>query len=116
MQIGDLSRQCGVSVRALRHYEQAGLLEAHRLPNGYRTFAEGSAARVRQIQELLRCGFDLADIRVLLPCYEHATGSLCDRASDLLVAKLAEVDARLQVLQTLRERLARRIDAAGAAD
>jgi MerR family regulatory protein len=37
MRIGQLAERSGVSVRALRYYEEQGLLEADRTPAGGRT-------------------------------------------------------------------------------
>lgn len=36
MRIGELARTTGVSTRALRYYDEQGLLPAERLTNGYR--------------------------------------------------------------------------------
>ena len=38
MRIGELSKATGASTRALRYYEQQGLLSSNRRSNGYREF------------------------------------------------------------------------------
>jgi DNA-binding transcriptional MerR regulator len=40
MKIGELAREAGVTVKAVRYYESLGLLGAARLGNGYRDFGE----------------------------------------------------------------------------
>ncbi len=42
MRIGELAREAGVTVKAVRYYESLGLLDAARLGNGYRC-ADGGA-------------------------------------------------------------------------
>lgn len=44
MKIGELGRRAGVSTRTLRYYEEQGLLEPTRLPNGYRSYDEKDVA------------------------------------------------------------------------
>ncbi|HEY8454664.1 MAG TPA: MerR family DNA-binding transcriptional regulator [Actinopolymorphaceae bacterium] len=56
MRIGELARRTGVSVRALRYYEEQGLLSADRSPNGYREYDESAVDRVDQIQLLYSAG------------------------------------------------------------
>ncbi len=36
VRIGELARVTGTTARALRHYEQAGLISSERASNGYR--------------------------------------------------------------------------------
>jgi len=43
VRIGELARATGATPRALRHYEQAGLITSQRAPNGYRTYDEHAA-------------------------------------------------------------------------
>jgi len=43
----------GTTVRALRHYEQAGLIVSERAHNGYRIYDGSAAVRVRNIRLLL---------------------------------------------------------------
>lgn len=49
MRIGELAARTGCSVRALRHYEHAGVLSSVRQDNGYRSFTPDDAARVRDL-------------------------------------------------------------------
>lgn len=52
LRIGALARATDVSVRAIRHYDQQGLLTSTRAGNGYRMFPETAVTKVRQIQRL----------------------------------------------------------------
>jgi hypothetical protein len=38
VRVGELARRTGVTIRALRYYEAAGLVVPARLPNGYRDY------------------------------------------------------------------------------
>lgn len=68
MRIGELSRRTGASVRALRYYEEQGLLRPVRRPSGYREYREEDVATVRGIRLLLAAGLGTATIAELLPC------------------------------------------------
>lgn len=68
VQIGQLSRETGVSVRMLRYYEREGLLRPDRTHAGYRRYNEDDVAIVRRIILLNGAGLRLATIRPLLPC------------------------------------------------
>lgn len=70
MRIGELARATGASARALRHYEQAGLISSERAANGYRVYDERAVVRVRNIRYLLDAGLTLDDVRVFLPCLD----------------------------------------------
>lgn len=67
MKIGELSRRTGVSVRALRHYEDEGLLRPERRSNGYRDYADADVAVVRQIRALIDSGLPTRIIRDVQP-------------------------------------------------
>lgn len=68
MRIGELSSLTGVSTRALRYYEEQGLLQNRRAPNGYRDYGPDSVDLVAFIQDLYRAGLSSAVIREVLPC------------------------------------------------
>ncbi len=67
MKIGELSRKTGVSVRALRHYEEEGLIRPARGGNGYRDFGDGAVEAVRQIRGMIESGLPTRIIREILP-------------------------------------------------
>ena len=51
MRIGEVARQAGVSTRALRYYEEQGLLASERTPSGQREYAASAVERVRLVQQ-----------------------------------------------------------------
>jgi DNA-binding transcriptional MerR regulator len=68
MKIGELADRTGVSVRALRYYEQKGVLRPDRTPSGYRIFTDPDVATVARIQCLLAAGLGMDLIREILSC------------------------------------------------
>lgn len=48
MQIGELARLSGVSARALRHYEDRGLVIPNRTAGGYRSMPGHQAAEAQR--------------------------------------------------------------------
>lgn len=69
LSIGELSARTNVSVRALRHYEQNGLLPADRNSSGHRRFDPRTTETVRRIRLFLDAGLPLAVIARVLPCF-----------------------------------------------
>ena len=112
MQVGELAEQTGVSVRALRYYEESGLLPAQRLANGYRSFDAKSIDRVRAIRDLLDTGFTIEEIISLASCLDGLFDeTTCRRqTAGLYRAKLAKIDGQLRTLSTLRERIVGRLE------
>lgn len=66
--IGEAARLAGVSVRALRYYDEMGLVRpAAHSPGGHRQYGRAELARVARIRELQDLmGFNLAEIGDLL--------------------------------------------------
>jgi MerR family transcriptional regulator, redox-sensitive transcriptional activator SoxR len=56
VRIGEVAEQAGVSVRALRYYEEQGLVAARRTSGGQRRYPESTVERVRFIQLLYSAG------------------------------------------------------------
>ena len=107
MRIGELARATGVSVRALRYYEQQGLLAPHRRTNGYREYEEAAAVRVRNIRMLLDGGLTCEDIRSLDACLDHELRDrpACAEAADLVEHRLHAVRERIDALVAVRTAL-----------
>ncbi|MFF8565917.1 MerR family transcriptional regulator [Streptomyces albidoflavus] len=107
MRIGELARATGASARALRHYEQAGLIFSERAPNSYRVYDERAVTRVRNIRYLLDAGLTLDDVRVFLPCLDGDLTAAPPSGQGLRVAldRLAVLDARIAAQTAARDRL-----------
>lgn len=66
MTIGQMATQAGISPRALRYYEEQGLISPHRSDGGYRVYDEADARRLAQVLVLRSCHLPLATIRRLM--------------------------------------------------
>ncbi|GAA1023089.1 MerR family transcriptional regulator [Acrocarpospora pleiomorpha] len=108
MRIGELARRAGVSARALRHYEEQGLILARRAANGYREYDETDIRLVAQIRSLMAVGFTLEDARPFVACLRagHASGNACPESVAVYQRKLAEIDAEIQALVARRTEVA----------
>ena len=68
MRIGEVARRAGVTTRALRYYEEQGLITSGRDRNGYRVYDPATVPLVRDIARLLRAGLGSADVRQFVHC------------------------------------------------
>jgi DNA-binding transcriptional MerR regulator len=103
--IGELSARTGVSRRALRYYEEQGLLVPERGPNGYRQYPVDAPLIVEQIQGLYASGLDSDAARRYLPCARGRAPLLemCDSLRVYLETRAAELDAQTAAIARQRE-------------
>ena len=98
--VGELARETGLTVRALHHYYEQGLLRpGARTGAGHRRYGAADVERLYRIGVLRRVGLPLADI----------AGALDDPAADLrgaLQRQLDALDERIAREQALRRRVA----------
>lgn len=114
MRIGELASTAGITTKALRYYEERGLLEAPRRTNGYREYDESHLRVVREIQALQEVGFALEDTRPFVECLRagHEEGDACPDSVAVYRRKIAEVEAYLRQLTVVRDELRAKLDAA----
>jgi DNA-binding transcriptional MerR regulator len=90
--IGELARRTGLSVKTIRYYSDEGLVpEASRSPSGYRRYDAAALARLEFVRTLRDLGLDLATIRRVL-----------DRQADLRAVAAAHADALAAQIRLLR--------------
>lgn len=114
MRIGELANTVGITTKALRYYEERGLLDAPRRTNGYREYDESHLRVVREIQALQEIGFALEDTRPFIECLRsgHEEGDACPDSMAVYRRKIAEVEAYLRQLNAVRDELRAKLDAA----
>ncbi|MEU5423382.1 MerR family transcriptional regulator [Streptomyces sp. NPDC001407] len=102
--VGPLAEAAGLTVRTLHHWDTIGLLSpSRRTVGGHREYTEDDLARLYQVLALRGLGLGLESIAVCLD-----TGVDPER---LVRDHLAEVEASIAALDTLRQRLVRLGDA-----
>ena len=120
LRIQEAADEIGLTTRAIRYYEEQGLLQpAGRSEGSYRLFDEGDLERLRFIKGLRDdAGFSLAEIRQLLE--DEATRLAVRvrfRSTDdpaerrrLLDESIARTDRQIAILRDKAERLAAMIE------
>ncbi|MEU4336969.1 MerR family transcriptional regulator [Micromonospora lupini] len=103
MRIGELATSTGVSVRALRYYEEQALLIPARSGGGQRHYDEAAVDRVQLIQTLYAAGLSSRTILALLPCVDAKVNTPQSRA--LLNAERGRIDQQINQLIQARARL-----------
>jgi DNA-binding transcriptional MerR regulator len=104
--IGRLASYAGVTIRAVRHYHQIGLLpEPERDASGYRTYDAAAVVRLIRIRTLAQAGVPLARVRELL-----------DADPQTFAAATAEIDRRLRAQIRALQEHRRRIAQLGSGD
>jgi DNA-binding transcriptional MerR regulator len=90
--IGELARRTGLSVKTIRYYSDEGLVpEASRSPSGYRRYDASALARLEFVRTLRDLGLDLATIRRVL-----------DHRADLRAVAAAHADALAAQIRLLK--------------
>lgn len=114
MRIGELAEQAGVSVRALRYYEEQGLLTSSRSAGGQRHYPEAALDRVHLVQQLYAAGLTSRTIAELLPCVD--AGISTPATIERLAVERDRIDEQITRLAATRDRLDAVIDAAARPD
>ncbi|MDE1169340.1 MAG: MerR family transcriptional regulator [Pseudomonas sp.] len=108
MKIGEVAARTGVSVDALRFYEEKKLIKPQRAANGYRHYPEQTLQLVGYIKLAQQLGFSLAEIGENLPLLWNSEGVSIDLLARLFAEKIAVLDERIGQMQALRDALAER--------
>ncbi|MEV4251277.1 MerR family transcriptional regulator [Streptosporangium canum] len=118
MQIGALADRAGVSTRALRYYEEKGLLRPERTAAGYRLYTDEHAEMVRRIRILLAAGLNTDMVREILPCMVDDGEFLAPGCDDLITEfdrERQRIDHQIAELHDVRSALTGIISAGRAA-
>ena len=97
--IGSLSKLSGVSIRALRHYDQIGLLQPSEVAgSGYRYYDDAAVERLWQIMFFRELDFPLEEIKEILssPAFDRSRALTEHR--NLLVQKRARLDRLIELV------------------
>jgi MerR family redox-sensitive transcriptional activator SoxR len=103
--IGELSERTGVATSALRYYEAEGLIHATRTPSGQRRYARDVLRRVSFIRVAQTLDLSLDQIREAMSALPDNRTPTKQDWTKLSTAWRPMIDARIDMLERLRERL-----------
>ncbi|GAA4665343.1 redoxin family protein [Streptomyces chumphonensis] len=114
MRAGEAAAAAGVTIKALRYYEDCGLLSPIRTANGYRDYTPQDVRLAEEIRSLGTLGLTPAETRPFLACLRagHDDGDHCAESLAAYQRKIDALDLLVTRLADSRDRLIRRRDAA----
>ena len=105
MRIGEISRQTGVSIDAIRFYERSGLLAAPaRSEGGFRLYSPDVCSALQFIRNLQTLGFSLDEVREFMSLRTNDLRA-CSAVRRMLDRKLRDIYAKRVALARLEAEL-----------
>ena len=105
MKIGELARRAAVTPDTVRYYEREGLLPPPpRTPGGYRDYGADALEDLSFIRKAQALGLRLLEVREVLAITEDGREP-CDHVRAAVLARLEEVERRMDELPALRATL-----------
>jgi MerR family transcriptional regulator, copper efflux regulator len=116
MQVGDLAREAGKTVRAIHLYEELELLKpAARSKGRYRLYGREALVRIRWIGKLQDLGFSLTDIKTIVKEVEaegrgSSAPSAMVKVREVYKQKLDDTRAQIERLRMLEREIMSSLD------
>jgi len=102
----ETARRLGLSVRALKHYEDRGLLSPAKGKSGWRAYGPDQIGRLHQILTLKTLGLSLSRIATLVLAPDCDLAAVLDMQAAALETQRTRIGAALQLVEAGRRRLA----------
>ncbi|MEU6084406.1 MerR family transcriptional regulator [Streptomyces sp. NPDC047108] len=114
MRAGEAAAAAGVTIKALRYYEDCGLLSPGRTANGYRVYTAEDVRLAEEIRSLGALGLTPKETRLFLACLRagHDAGDHCAESLAAYQQKIEALDLLVARLTSSRDQLIRRRNAA----
>ena len=102
---GELARRLGLSIKALRVYERAGLVVPRRREGGWRSYGPKDVARLHEVLALRSLGLSLAEVKAVLDAPDSRLERTLDIQQRHLAAQIGTAQKRLATVNAARRRL-----------
>jgi len=110
--IAELAEEFGTTTRAIRYYEELGLLKPERTEGGQRVFTNKERGRMKLIFRGKKYNFQLDEIREMIQLFDlDRTGKKqLERTIEYGEEKIAEVTNRIEELMQIRSEMEELLD------
>ncbi|TFB18511.1 mercury resistance transcriptional regulator MerR2 [Filobacillus milosensis] len=110
--IGQLAQETGVSRKAIRLYEEKGLIlpSIKRSEGNYRVYNQEHVFCINGIKQLRSLGVSLEEMKDLIVIFEKNTVEVEPHLQHLLKEKLTKIDEQISELQKLRKHVGSFLD------
>jgi DNA-binding transcriptional MerR regulator len=106
MKVGELAQRTGLSVRALHHYDEIGLLSpSRRTSAGHRLYGRDEVERLQRIVSLRQIGLTLDEIRDCLDRPEYSLARVLELQIERIDQEMGRQKRLRDLVQRLRDRL-----------
>lgn len=113
MRIGDLAKKAGTTMRAIRYYEQLGLIApVARTKGGFRLYEEDEVRKLRVIKNLQHLDTPLAQVKAFFDERQHGriASEVAPGIASLLQRQLEEMDGRVAQYRAMQASLRETIE------
>ncbi len=105
MNISDVAKRTGLTSKAIRFYEEKGLVTAPaRSENGYRSYDQKHLEELTLLRQARQVGFNLEECRELIGLFNNPLRHSADVKARTL-QKVADIERHIEELKDMRQQL-----------
>lgn len=104
MNISEVAKLAGLSVKAVRYYDEIGLVIADRKDNSYRNYDESMLNTLRFLQRSRNLGFSIDECRSLVSLYKDKNRASAE-VKKLAEARIVDIEIKIIELESLKQNL-----------
>ena len=103
MNIGKASKLSELTVKAVRYYDNIGLVKPHQnISSGYREYNNEDVLKLKFVGKARKFNFSIDECRELLSLFENKSRPSKD-VKKLTLEKISQIDEKLKQLQNLKD-------------
>ena len=104
MYINEVSKKLNITTRAIRHYEELGIVSSKRLINNYRYFNQENLNKLNFLVKARKLGFSLNECRELIRLFNN-TNRESQNVRNIAKKKLEDISLQINELKDLQKSL-----------
>ena len=104
MFITEISKKLKITPRAIRHYEEIGVIASKRLNNNYRYFDEKNLDKLKFLVRARKLGFSLEECKELIKLFQN-NNRKSEKVRNIAKSKLENIDKQIYELKDLKKSL-----------